>query len=761
MSEAAPRQSLTLSFLGLAGIGVAIGLMHLPLSLQLSLTLSYQSSVVRTLVMLLYPIAMALTGLGAVLAMKRPALAGPGILRMAGLALGVLLLASLRLNFLTDNALALGGAWIAHLTSIGLWYVTLGAGQTVLLARIRGTSPHHVGHAWAVHLLGLMVGYLGSEPSVVHVGANAVLLSGAVALIMTPRASLVVLLPALLICQQLNTDVVLEDWRDVEGGVEIERNDVEKWKSQRFQELRDSGLERLHLSWSRFGQVQVFQTGDRVATMYNLKRQYEFRLPKVRSTDHGADPRLQNQKEEQRQAKKQAKKQALKKGQRGGQRSHIRDALYARVPSEAQIIMVGVGAGRSLQKLTQGPSITAVERDPAAAHFFSEVRPDLNGGVFTDDVLTIADGRFALETLDEPVDAIIMESSRYQPPHALLPATSTYYLHTEEAIASYLDSLKVGGVLIAEFTRVGESRSHQFVPMNVRRTLQELGAEVAIYRSGSLESVTMIASKTPGATEPWAAALADLGPDQATEGWNSDWDRAHSILSDDQPFPGWQTIGKRTRIAILGSGAGLFALTALVIWAMHRRQRDRVWNATRWFFVLGYAHTGLQLHAFHAWRTYFGDELVTVIWLIVAWLAYGAVGSVLAERIRTLSGRLQLGLTTGLLLAHLLFIAGLPFDASAWIRWSYAALALIPGGLLMGLWLPLGLRRADTDGLGVWLAADALGTLAGAAVIYLLMVPLGGTVYLVPAVVAYLWLARSWPAPSGPLTTAPQPPAAR
>ena len=48
MSEAEPRQSLSMSFLGLAGIGVAIGLMHLPLSLQLSLTLTYQSSIVRT-----------------------------------------------------------------------------------------------------------------------------------------------------------------------------------------------------------------------------------------------------------------------------------------------------------------------------------------------------------------------------------------------------------------------------------------------------------------------------------------------------------------------------------------------------------------------------------------------------------------------------------------------------------------------------------------------------------------------------------------
>lgn len=62
----------------------------------------------------------------------------------------------------------------------------------------------------------------------------------------------------------------------------------------------------------------------------------------------------------------------------------------------------------------------------------------------------------------------------------------------------------------------------------------------------------------------------------------------------------------------------------------------------------------------------------------------------------------------------------------------------------MGMWMPLGLSRAESDGLGIWLAADALGTLAGAAALYLLMVPLGGTVYLIPAVLLYLHIASRW-----------------
>ena len=96
--------------LGVIGIGVAIGLMHLPLSLEVATTLSYQSSMVRTLIMLLYPIAMALTGLGAVLAMTVPALARPGAMRVAGASLLILLGATHRLNYRTDSTMILDGA---------------------------------------------------------------------------------------------------------------------------------------------------------------------------------------------------------------------------------------------------------------------------------------------------------------------------------------------------------------------------------------------------------------------------------------------------------------------------------------------------------------------------------------------------------------------------------------------------------------------------------------------------------------------------
>ena len=61
--------------LGLLAVGIGIGLLHLPISLALNVTLNGQGAMARSIVLLLYPVAVAETGLGAVLAMRQPQLA--------------------------------------------------------------------------------------------------------------------------------------------------------------------------------------------------------------------------------------------------------------------------------------------------------------------------------------------------------------------------------------------------------------------------------------------------------------------------------------------------------------------------------------------------------------------------------------------------------------------------------------------------------------------------------------------------------------
>jgi hypothetical protein len=62
----------------------------------------------------------------------------------------------------------------------------------------------------------------------------------------------------------------------------------------------------------------------------------------------------------------------------------------------------------------------------------------------------------------------------------------------------------------------------------------------------------------------------------------------------------------------------------------------------------------------------------------------------------------------------------------------------------MGALLPLGLRRASSEQLRGLIAVDAAGTLAGYALIYPVMLPLGTSALGGVAIAAYLCAAWLW-----------------
>jgi hypothetical protein len=148
-------------------------------------------------------------------------------------------------------------------------------------------------------------------------------------------------------------------------------------------------------------------------------------------------------------------------------------------------------------------------------------------------------------------------------------------------------------------------------------------------------------------------------------------------------------------------------------------------KATLWFFALGVAHTCLQTHSFYAWRSFFGDEIGTILRLIATFLATGALGAWAVGRTRARGMGLSVA-AIGLLVLHLVVLRHIPFASTeTWVRELYGVFGPMPAGLVMGALFPLGLERARADTLGVWMAADALGTLAGAAVVYLVCLPFG------------------------------------
>lgn len=691
----------------LAGLGVLLGVAYLPATLEISVTLSHHGAFVRTLLLLLYPMALAATGLGALLLGRAPALAGPSALRGAGLSLLAYAGAALFVNFLTSGTAALLGAAVLHVATLSGFYLLMGA--AVAGAYAEAHAEGRGGLAWAAHLGGLLVGYLASDPAVQVVGVNALLVAIGAALLLVPRVALVGVVLASALAVGVGLDGRIEACRDLGGlagegaGVRVRRNVA----GAQMARVAAALAEPLWMGWSRYGQTTVVPTGPEgrdTLVAYNLQRQFIVRADDVVVDDDAPGAH-----------------------ERSGLDWDVRRAMYAAFRPTDRLMFVGTGAGRGLRHLTfpLHPGITAVERNPQTVRFFRDVRPDLNGGVYQAVTVQAADGRGAIERATGPFDALSFEAAQLQPDHALLPATAPFSLVTREALDTYLMRLAPEGLLLMEFARAGETSRRDFIPSQVHAWLAGAGLAFARVTTGDLGSVVYLACRTDACLDAWLARMELDTCDDATVERAPPADEP-LVLTDDRPFASWFALGARSQRLLLVL-AGILLVGAATA-ALGIGERVRHPRGAAWFFGLGVAHTGLQAHAFYAWRAYFGDEIGTILRLIALFLLAGALGSASVRRVpsRWLAGwRLGLGVA-GLLALHALALRGLPFlQPDGVARALYGALAPLPAGVLMGALFPVGMRGATPAGVRVHLAADALGTLAGAAAVYLIALPLG------------------------------------
>jgi spermidine synthase len=710
--------------IGLAVVGFAIGWLHLPISLAFNVTLGSQGSLARSIVMLLYPVAVAVTGLGAVLAMKYPAVAKPGAMRVAGISILFFLFCTLRFNFFTESDSHLFGSTVCHIFAIAMWYLSLGAAQAGMLSTIKRHSESQIGLAWAIHLLGLFLGYLASEGTVVFFGVSVVLAAAGIALSLSPRWSIPLVGALLLVGHVTGAEMVMEKHRLVDGLFEPDFSSVRSRKSMGMGGNQEPALPQVeHLAWSRFGQFRVHlkRNGDR-EVRYNLRHQYTM---SGRRSPTGKLPQLR-----------------------------YRNALYTNIPTDQTIAIVGTGGGRSLLLFPaeQLQRITAVERDPSAADFFYRTHPEVNEGVYQLANFINADGRHAIERSPTTFDNIIFESSLYQPSHTMLPMATPFYYLTKQALAVYSSKLNEGGLLVFEVRSPSDRgrEERDYLPSQVVKSMKELGFYQKTVRMRSGKAMYLLASTNEDRLAAAALSLKMAG--KTRMGLREQADRGGARITDDEPFASWSTQKENKRwlyLKIVGALAVVGVVFGVLLAFSDRR--STTWKATGWFWILGYFHAALQFHTFHMWRSFFGDSLKTVWWLIIIMLAMSSIASVGARPIAPLlrSRWVRVVGTVVLLGLHFAASLSLPFgEASNVIRFSYAVMALIPTSALLGLWMPLGLGSASTEGLGTWLAADAIGTLVAACGLFLLMIPLGGTPYGWTVVVSGLLVAWAW-RPSG------------
>ena len=170
----------------LFGLGAVLAASHLTVALEVGVSLSHHGAMVRSLVLLLVPIAATGIGLGAALH-HGPLRQTP--IRHARLIGGLALLAfipiTLRVNFLTNTAPALWLAAALHVAVLATWYVSAG----IRLARGLGSDDRigTMGWRWGAHQAGWVCGYVGVSVLLPLAGANVLHLAIAVGVLASGR----------------------------------------------------------------------------------------------------------------------------------------------------------------------------------------------------------------------------------------------------------------------------------------------------------------------------------------------------------------------------------------------------------------------------------------------------------------------------------------------------------------------------------------------------------------------------------------------
>ncbi|RME21368.1 MAG: hypothetical protein D6798_18320 [Deltaproteobacteria bacterium] len=432
---------------------------------------------------------------------------------------------------------------------------------------------------------------------------------------------------------------------------------------------------------------------------------------------------------------------------RGGHGPH--HELYELIHPGERVAIIGVGGGGSLQALAHpSEDIVAIEREPAVVRYFTEVAPEDNGGIFLKVQTVAGDGRNYLERQTRPFDAIVFESAKYQPAHSLLPASSPYYLYTFESIRTAVDHLADDGWISLGFAQLKPKEGMEYLPLQARQSLSSLGLHATAFNTGEDGRIVVVGSRSRETmSEIGRSALASHGL------WRPDSEASsiHEIrLTDARPFAAWTTMKPKDKRSLLGTAVAIGVACVVVASALAgraRRSLARRWNPVPYFLTIGVAQATFAVATCTMWRSFWQDDVLTVVRVLVWLIAWGGAGSALASRlpIARLHPWVRIAAFVAVFAAHFALTRAVPFEEPSLLRRELAAaLLLAPGGLAMGTLFPLGLSAMSPRHTGLVLLADAIGALLGYVLLYLVALPLGVPAFATSAVGAYGVAAALW-----------------
>lgn len=645
---------------------------------------------------------------------------------LAGLALGSGLFA-LRLNVMSET-------WplFAALTSLSASAAIAGFGavHAAILVRAHAVARSSLGWLVGLSLVGLAAGFLVRSPVAVLVGNNALLLAAGVLVPVVAAPPRRAVLGTLVVMAGLcipGVDQAIEQVRDVRDrfSVFFYSDSVPPEQVARFEPLFDG--------WSPYGKVNLYEVPGTpvIAGAYNYYITWVFT----------------------------------------GRPDERRLLMFDFIEPGDRVACIAVGGGWPLQSIAEDAraDVTGVELDPVVVRFLTE-NPDHNDRLFRDVDIEVTEGRAFLDTAQEPFDAIIFDLPGSPVTRRENPIEFESYLLTREAVARAFDLLGDHGVWLAYLL------PHQSGP--AVSTLLDAGLEVRVLHlrgstrlkpiraeATSARSAFAIYASRDGArldriTDPILERADDAGEIINLVPLRHSFLTGFPVLTDDRPNSRFRAYlsGVATKEMRRGSyralivsawtalGLSLAAALALLMGAGRRAPRAEL----GYFFCIGVGYILLQLVLYARARSYFGEPSATVLWVTLLLFLASAAGSVAAPRV----ARAKLGpisallAVAGLLGLGLVGLSLLPFgEPSLALRFLAAAGAILPLGLVAGIFFPAGLIRSEPDSLGWLLAIDAAGTFAGFVLFHLLSWYQSISTALIPMLVCYglavlLWSRR-------------------
>lgn len=614
-------------------------------------------------------------------------------------ATGISMLCSLGLCLMANQELP-SSVWLLPLTFllVGVTLILFGMAYSFILVHFHAHRRTQIGVVVSVGVAAMVCAFAARTWLVESVGNNAVLLAAALCCILFPLGRIGCILSGAvwLLCLLQPVDNQIERFRNIE-------HCFEKHSYTEFVSAEDARrFQLLWSGWSPFAKINLYRVGTSrtIAAAYNYYITWVF----TGKADEG--------------------------------RSH----LYSFIRDSDRVLCLAVGGGWPLLAIPEAAlaHTTGVEMDPVIVSYF-KTHPQHNLGLFQKVDIRCAEGRNALDELDGPFDAILIDLPGSPVTQRETPVDFDTYILTREAIDRALHLLRPDGIFVAYVLphQVGSTCATMrnlglaFRVLRVQGPRSAWGYRLrtddkfAVYTGRDTtrlgQVVKQVLRSAQRAHHPVRAVLPDENEPDRFPPNTDDRPYSHLLAFLNDPYHiGFGDFGKTFTVTVAACKIAFIvislALAAIILTGSGEERPDLLY-----FLAIGIGFVFYQLYVYATLRSYLGDPIRTTLYMSMLIFSFASVGSLLTERLHRLVCRpLAASLTVaGIAMGTRIMLTMLPYHWSdEAIKFGVAALVTAPFGVVTGVFFPLGLRRLPPNTLGRALFVDAAGTVLGIVLFY-------------------------------------------